>query len=251
MMNHAAGPDLPPAERTALLLDLDGTLLDIAPRPDAVTVAPGLADALRRLRDRLGGALGAITGRPIDQADGLFAGLFTSVAGEHGGAFRHGLDGALLRPDLPAIPPAWIATAEALVAAHPGTLLERKARGFVLHYRAAPEAGPAMRSGLEAMLAEQAGAFSVMPAHMAWELKPSAADKGTALGALMRQAPFLGRLPVFVGDDVTDMDAIHAARRMGGVGLFVPDVFGGPAEVRTWLARLAGLGEGGVACAGW
>ena len=77
--------------------------------------------------------------------------------------------------------------------------------------------------------------FALLPAHMAWEVRPRGADKGTAVAELMARAPFAGRLPVFIGDDVTDEDAMRAADAMGGVGLLVADAFGNPAGVRTWL----------------
>jgi trehalose 6-phosphate phosphatase len=76
---------------------------------------------------------------------------------------------------------------------------------------------------------------------MAFEVKPRGADKGTAVAALLAQPPFAGRVPVYVGDDVTDEDAIRAACAAGGFGLRVAEVFGDAAGVRAWLARLAGL----------
>lgn len=230
---------LPPPERAALLLDMDGTLIDIAPAPDLVVVPDGLPDLLRRLRDRLGGALAVVTGRPLEQVDALLPDVPTAVAAEHGGVLRMRRGGEATRPALPEPPAAWLDEAAALVKAHPGAMLERKRRGFVLHYRAAPQAGPALRAGLERIVAEAGDRFQVMPAHMAWELKPHGADKGTAVEALMRCPPFAGRLPIYVGDDVTDQDGIRAARALGGVGLFVPEVFGDPAGVRAWLRRLA------------
>ena len=234
---HMAGP-LPPPERAALLLDVDGTLLDFAPAPDLVVVPPTLPASLRRLRERLGGALALISGRPVAEVEALFPDVAYAVAGEHGGALRLAPGAALERPDLPNPPAAWRAAAEALVAAHPGARLEPKARGFVLHYRGAPAAGPALVAGLRALIAD-APEFAVLEANMAWELRPRGADKGTALGALMRAAPFAGRLPVFIGDDVTDRDAIEAARALGGVGLWVHEAFGAPADVRAWLGRAA------------
>ncbi len=234
------GP-LPPPERAALLLDVDGTLLDFAPAPDQVVVPPRLPTSLRRLRDRLGGALALISGRPVAEVDALFPDVAQAVAGEHGGALRLAPGAALHRPDLPSPPAAWRAAAEALVAAHPGALLEPKARGFVLHYRGAPAAGPALAAGLRALVADAPG-FAVLEANMAWELRPRGADKGTALAALMRAPPFAGRLPVFIGDDITDRDAIAAARALGGVGLWVYEAFGGPADVRAWLVRAAEQG---------
>lgn len=230
---------LPPLAQSALLLDLDGTLLDIAPTPDAVRVPPGLIQHLQRLRDRLGGALAVISGRPVEQVDMLLAATATAVSGEHGGALRASLGGAIERPDLPSPPPAWISTAETLVARHPGALLERKARGFVAHYRLAPTAGPVLHDALAALIAPRREEFLLLRAHMAWEIRPAGTDKGTALRAIMARAPFAGRRPIFIGDDVTDEDAITAAIALGGAGLRVPEHFGTPGYVRAWLTAAA------------
>ncbi len=233
--------DLPPFGQAALLLDLDGTLLDIAPTPREVVVPPGLVSDLRTLRTRLGGALAVVTGRPVAQVDALLDDAPYAVAGEHGGAIRHAPGQSEQHVPLPAPPPEWLATGAAIVAAHPGALLERKSRGFVLHYRAAPEHGPPLQKALQALMQDTPG-FAVLPARMAWELKPVGADKGTAVAALMAQPPFHGRLPVFIGDDVTDEDGIAAANGMGGVGLRVQDAFGDAAGVRTWLEEIAAPG---------
>ncbi len=228
---------LPPFARTALLLDLDGTLLDFAATPDGVVVPPGLAQTLERLRTELGGALAIVTGRPVEQVDALLPGIVPAVAGEHGGALRPAPGAPLQRPDLPSVPPSWLSGAEALAAAHPGVLVEHKARGFVLHFRLAPAAGPAVHAGLRELMQAEAARFQLLAAHMAWEVRPWGADKGRAVEALMDLPPFAGRIPVFIGDDVTDEDGMAVARRMGGAGLFVPDVFGTPGAVRAWLAR--------------
>ena len=134
------------------------------------------------------------------------------------------------------------AAAERLAAAHPGVLLERKAKGFGLHFRAVPSAGPALREALSGLLAD-CRAFQLLSAHMLWEVRPAGVDKGGAVRALMRRAPFSGRLPVFIGDDVTDEDAIAAAEAMGGVGLRVAEAFGDAACVRAWLAATASAGR--------
>jgi trehalose 6-phosphate phosphatase len=236
---------LPPVERAALLLDLDGTLLDIAPTPDSVVVAAGLRETLLRVRALLGDALAVITGRPIAEVDRLLPGVAYAVAGEHGGAIRHNPGAAAERPELPAPPAAWLLAAERLAAAHPGVLLERKPRGFTLHYRAAPQYRDALLYALRNLLAPQATRFALLPARKAWEIRPLGVDKGTAVLKLMARPPFAGRLPVFLGDDVTDEDAIAAAFRYGGAGLRVPEAFGDAAGVRDWLHRLAqeNLGE--------
>lgn len=235
-------PALPP--RAALLLDLDGTLLDIAPTPGAVVVAPDLPRSLRRLRELLGDAVAVVTGRPVEQIDALLPGLPFAVAGEHGGVIRHAPDEALERADLPTAPPEWRARAELVVAGYPRVLIEDKPRGFVLHYRAMPEIGPVLRQAMLSIMADPnqpatKGKFELMRAHMAWELKPRGVDKGHAVRRIMSRAPFAGRTPVYVGDDVTDEDGMRVAREAGGQGYRVQDVFGDPAGVRAWLARLA------------
>jgi trehalose 6-phosphate phosphatase len=229
---------LPPIGRAALLLDLDGTLLDIAPTPDSVVVPPELPGVLRALRELLDDAVAVVTGRPVETIDRLLGDAVFAVAGEHGGAVRHAPGAALERPVLPEPPAVMIEDAKHLVAAHPGALFEPKARGFSLHYRAVPKAGEALREGLAALLAGEP-AFELLQGSMIWEVRPRGAHKGTAVAELMERAPFAGRLPVFLGDDVTDEDGIAAAAAMGGAGIRVPEVFGDAAGVRAWLAGVA------------
>jgi trehalose 6-phosphate phosphatase len=233
---------LPQMERTALLLDLDGTLLDFAPTPDAVVVPPDLPDVLHSLRRLLGNAVAVVTGRSVEIIDALLGDAVYAVAGEHGGAIRHAPGHCLERPSLPSPPDAWLVEAASMVAAHPGALLERKARGFTLHYRAVPEARPIMRDGLTRLL-QGSMDFELLAGEMIWEIRPRGIDKGNAVVALMERPPFQHRLPVFIGDDVTDEDGIAAAAAMGGVGLRVPEVFGDATGVRLWLQQTAAAGR--------
>ncbi len=234
-------PLTPPAlpERAALLLDVDGTLLDFAPGPELVVMPPGLPEALRRLRARLDDALAMVTGRPVEQVDALFGDVPFAVAGEHGGAIRHAPGAALVRAALPDLPPAWLAAADAVVAAHPGASVERKPRGFVFHFRGTPSLAPVLEVAAREILAGHEAAYRLLPASMAWEIKPRGADKGTAVEALMRSPPFAGRVPVYIGDDVTDEDGMRAARALGGLGWRVAEMFGDPAGVRAWLGASA------------
>ena len=235
--------DFPPFEQAALLLDLDGTLLDMAPTPDAVVVPPGLTDALRRLKAAFGGALAIVTGRPIDVIDQLLGDAPHAVAGEHGGALRPTPNAAIERPDLQPPPEAWIAVGAALEKAWPGAMLEQKARGFGLHFRLASDAaGAAIHDALAALVADSPD-FELMQGAMLWEVRPRGADKGHAIENLMRRPPFLGRIPVFIGDDVTDEDGFRVARAMGGRGLRVQDVFGDAAGVRAWVHDIARRGH--------
>lgn len=240
MLRGMAADPLAP-DQAALFLDFDGTLVDIAPRPDAVVVPPDLPGLLRRLAGRLGGALAIVSGRPLAELEALLP-VPLAMAGDHGATLRPAPGAPVERLPLPAPPDDWHREAEALAAAFPGALVERKVHGFVLHYRLAPEAGSVARTTLEAMVGAD-GDFLVMPARTAWEVKPRAVSKATAVAGLMARPPFAGRQPVFIGDDVTDEAGMAAARAAGGIGLRLQDAFGTPAALRDWLGRL----EGGVA----
>jgi trehalose 6-phosphate phosphatase len=241
MADPITAPPLPALNDSALLLDLDGTLLDIAPTPDTVIVPRGLLATLQGLRARLGDALGVVSGRPVEQIEALLGDAPYAVAGEHGGAIRRAPGAATERANLAPPPAEWIEEAARIAASHPGVLLERKAHGFVLHYRAVPELGSHLRDALTPMLAGS-DQFVLMPARKAWEVKPRGADKGIAVAKLMERPPFAGRRPVFIGDDVTDEDGIAMAETLGGVGLLVPATFGDAARVRAWLGRAEGEG---------
>jgi len=225
------------------LLDMDGTLIDLAPTPDAVVVEPGLTDSLMALRDSLGGALAIVTGRPIETVDRLLGRVAGAVAGEHGGAVRHTPDGPIERPDLPTPPALWLKAAQALAAAFPGAVLETKARGFALHDRLAPPAAPAVFEAVLCALVAGTSGFQLLPGHRLWEVRPTGADKGTAVTELMRRPPFAGRLPLFIGDDVTDEDGMRESRNLGGAGLRVGSAFGDPTAVRAWLALSGRQGQ--------
>jgi len=236
---------LPPFRNAALLLDLDGTLLDIVPTPEAVVVPPGLSETLASIRDQLGGALAVVTGREIGTIDALLGDAPYAVAGEHGGAVRPGPGAAIERPNLKAPPQSWLERGAMLEAAHPGSRFEAKPRGFGMHFRLAPEAGAAIHAELAGLVADSED-FWLMSGHMMWEVRPRGVDKGHAVTSLMSRSPFLGRVPVFIGDDVTDEDGMRVARAMGGAGLRVQDVFGDASGVRAWLLETATRGEWGA-----
>lgn len=245
----ASLPPLPPLSRLALLLDLDGTLLDLASAPTEVRVPHGLPTLLCRLAARLGGALAVISGRPIEEVETLLPGLRIAIAGEHGAAIRRAPGLPLEHPSLPEVPLRWREAARTLAAAHPGVLLEDKPHGFVLHFRHAEAAGPALVAALEEFIAGSRAGFVLVPAILAWEVRPAAADKGTAVRALLERPPYAGRIPLFVGDDVTDDDGIRAARELDGFGFQVAPTFGNAAGVRRWLLSLAEADDHGSAAA--
>lgn len=223
-------------ESAALFLDFDGTLVDIAPRPEAVAVPSDLPLLLTSLASRLGGALCIVSGRPLAQLEAYLPGSL-SMAGEHGATLRLANATPTRRRHLPTPPATWLCRAEALASGFPGAMLERKAHGFVLHYRLAPEAATIARDVLERMVATRDD-FVVMPARMAWEVKPIAVSKGHVVVDAMAEHPFAGRRPIFIGDDVTDEAGFEAARVAGGMGLRLQHSFGTPAALRDWLWRL-------------
>jgi trehalose 6-phosphate phosphatase len=226
-------PHFPLISPTAPPIVLPRNLLDIAPTPDSVAVARDLPEVLCRLRATCGDALAVVT---VDQ---LLGDSPHAVAGEHGGAVQHAPGAPVERVALPPPPPEWLAEAAAVAQAHPGILLEHKQRGFVLHYRAVPELGDLLRKALEQLMAPDAHRFLLQAAHMAWQVKPRGADKGTVIAQLMRRAPFAGRVPIFIGDDVSDEDRMRVARATGGAGLRVPDLFGDAVGAHAWLAAAA------------
>jgi trehalose 6-phosphate phosphatase len=225
--------------RAAFLLDFDGTLVDIAPAPDQVRVAPGLVEDLRRLLGLCGEALAIVSGRPIAQIEAFLPQAAHAISGEHGTAIRRAPASPIEWLSLPPTPQGWRAAAQALERSHPGVVLEDKTYGFVLHYRATPDAGHTIRAALEDMLRDAPNGYKLAEAKMAWEVRPSGADKGAAVQALMAQPPFAGRIPLFVGDDATDEDGMREARALGGIGLRVGEAFADAAAVRAWIARLA------------
>lgn len=231
-------PAFPPSD-AAFMLDFDGSLVEIAPTPDAVEVPPSLIETLAALRAKCGGALAVITGRPIDQIDHFLPGVPFAVAGEHGVAIRRTPDGPIERATLPEVPRHWLEQADALTKEWPGVSVERKQAGFVLHFRGRPDSAELLRKAADGWVAE-GGGFHVQPAKMAWEIRPEGIDKGHAVASLLEQAPFSGRRPIFIGDDVTDLDGVREARARGGLGLMIPDDFPDVGAYRAWLATLAG-----------
>ena len=233
-------PDTGPIADVALFLDFDGTLVEIAPRPDAVQVQPGLPRLLQRLATGLNGALAIVSGRPLRDLD-HFLPVPIAKAGDHGATLRPVPGQPPESPDLPHAPAAWRDRAATLLERFPGTLIEDKEHGFVVHYRLAPAAGPEAKALLDELVAEAPGAFTLLEARMAWEVRPLGASKGTAVRSLMNRAPFAGRRPVFIGDDVTDEEGMAVAREFGGLGLRLQDAFGEPEALRDWLALCAPL----------
>jgi trehalose 6-phosphate phosphatase len=202
----------------ALFLDFDGTIVDIAPQPGAVVVPRGLVDVLGSLGERLGGALALISGRPIEQIDAFLRPLQLPTAGVHG-LERRGADGAVTLLSTHPLQHVEEA-AESLAAKFPKLLVESKRGSVALHYRQAPELAALCLEAMQAAVAESPG-LTLLPGKMVLEAKPGGASKGVAIEAFLKEAPFAGRRPVFIGDDFTDEVGFSLVQRMGGIGVKV------------------------------
>lgn len=247
-------PPVPDPACIALFLDVDGTLLEFAAHPDDVLVEPSLPLLLMSLRQRLGGALAPVSGRPLAQIDRLLGLPPGGAAGLHGAEWR-GVDGIVARDAHDAgVLSAITREATTQVASLPGVLVEGKPNAIALHYRNVPSAALAVDRLASALAAQAGPAFSLQRGDHVVELKPAGSDKGDAVARLMRDPPFRGRVPWVVGDDHTDEHAFAVARSLGGAGVIVgarrPTVASwalqDPAAVRDWLVELLAAipGEG-------
>lgn len=255
----ATGPDgefhpgtvpVPPLN-PAFFLDVDGTLLDIADHPHLVRIDDDLGRLLNALRDAAGGAVALISGRSVAEIDRLFANPGFCVAGQHG-AERRDFSGRMHRHEVPL---AGLRRAgrrlRRLVAEHPALVIEDKGMNLALHYRLAPQLGPEVERALHGLAGDLGAAFELQAGKMVLEIKPSGRNKGTAIAEYMREEPFRGRLPVFIGDDLTDEYGFALVNRIGGDSIKVgegesaarwrlPDA----RAVRAWLGRCAENGAG-------
>lgn len=233
-------------ERSALFLDFDGTLVELAPRPDDVLVAPDLVPLLGTLQQLLGGAVAVVTGRSIEQIDAYLSPLKLPVAGVHG-AERRRDDGSITYTPHPDFGD-WPQRLEQLAAANPGVALERKPGAMALHYRLAPECADLCNEAMDIAVAALPG-LALMRGKMVVEIKPALATKALAIEAFLAEPPFQGRRPVFIGDDVTDESGFVAVQASGGAGIKVgagesaaKHRLGSPAFVRSWLAAVGTVG---------
>jgi trehalose 6-phosphate phosphatase len=227
---HLQAP--PPLDAgAALFLDVDGTLLDIVARADLVQVPSELPGLLARTASQRGGALALVSGRPLDQLDRLFRPWRGAAAGLHGierrrpnGTVDRRID-AVAATALEQVRPRLAA----LAAADNGLILEDKGATVALHYREAPDRAAEILAAAQALQHETAAALRLIPGKMVVEFQPRGADKGTTIAAYLAEAPFRGRIPVFVGDDVTDEDGFAEIDRRRGLAVRV----GQPAETRA------------------
>jgi trehalose 6-phosphate phosphatase len=226
----------------ALFLDVDGTLLDIRDNPAEVVADSALTELLCACSAKLGGALSLVSGRSIEEVDRIFAPADFPVAGAHGAELRFDGGHTLTLESRP-MPAAAIHTLQEFAKRNEGLLLERKRGGVSLHYRRAPELEKECEQLIAELMNDLGTDFRLIAGKMVFEIAPGAHDKGAAIRSFLEQPPFTGRVPVYLGDDVTDEDAFREVNRINGTSIRVggsshsearydlPDV----ASVRPWL----------------
>ena len=237
----------------AILLDIDGTLLDLAPTPREVWVPPGLAETLSRLRDRTSGALALVSGRSLNDIDLIFAPEQFPAVGGHGAEMRISTDSEAVAVHAPPMDKELKRRLAAIAKLSPGILLEDKGYSLALHYRLAPHAEKAIYEAVSLIRADLPNApIEVLPGKCVCEIKQSGFDKATGVRELMTHEPFRGRRPIFIGDHVTDESVFAMMPDLGGLAFSVgrraqgvTDYFDEPRDVRAWLARLID-GEAGA-----
>ena len=228
-----------------MFLDIDGTLIEMAPTPDAVVVSPELPGILTGLAETLGGAVALSTGRQVVDADRLLAPLQLTTCGVHGTEARTVPGGEILML-VPPVPSELVDAVIAMVREVPGILIEQKALGLAVHYRHNPDARPLLLRELAGVLRKFTD-YTLYPGRRVLEIIPKGYSKGTALTWVMRLGPFKGRRPIMIGDDAGDQPGFSAAEKHGGFGLKVAGEhfsleeadFPDTTQVRSWLAKLA------------
>jgi trehalose 6-phosphate phosphatase len=234
-------PALPPATSCCLFLDIDGTLLDYAPTPEEVQVDEALLDLLRTLDHSCQGAVALISGRSIADIDALLDPLCLAVAGIHG-CERRDASGNMLRPTFEETSlREFRARLGILVRPLDGIWIEDKGCALALHFRLAPRLESPLRAVLQRLQPLLPPDYEFLDGDHVIELKPAAHSKATAVQAFMQEAPFAGRFPVYIGDDITDQDGFVAVQRFNGLAIGVGDCvtvetrLPDPRAVRRWL----------------
>src|SRR3954454_6424180 len=230
----------------AVLLDIDGTLLDLAPTPREVWVPPDLSKTLNRLLDKTSGAVALVSGRSLNDIDLIFAPEQFPAVGGHGAEMRLESDSEAVATHAPPMDKELKRRLAAIAKLSPGILLDDKGYSLALHYRLAPHAEKAIYAAVSLIRADLPNApIEVMPGKCGCEIKHSGFNKATGVRELMKHDPFKGRRPIFIGDDVTDesvfaiMPDLHGlAFSVGRRAKGVADHFDEPRDVREWLARL-------------
>lgn len=204
-----------PRQDWAIFLDVDGTLVEIAAEPDSVKIDSGLVPLLAALQRKLNGALALVSGRSIETLDHLFSPLHLPAAGNHG-LERRDQAGALYRPEPGAEMPVILTRMKKFATENPGVVVEDKTLSMGLHFRNRPQAETDALRLAEKLIEEFGDGLFLQKGKMMVEIRPGQGDKGTAIAQFMAEPSFEGRIPVFIGDDVTDESGFRFVNAQGG-----------------------------------
>jgi trehalose 6-phosphate phosphatase len=237
---------IPDLRKCAILLDIDGTILDLAPSPQQVWVPPGLRRTLARLDGLTGGAVALVSGRPLNDIDLIFSPLELAAIGGHGAEMRTAAGATPIARVAP-LSAALKGKLTRLTELGHGILAEDKGYSLALHYRLAPEKADELRTAVETICASaEPGSIEILPGKFVIEIKADGISKANAVCDLMLYPPFADRNPIFIGDDITDEPVFGIISKFAGLGFSVGHIaadanghFDKPESVRDWLARIA------------
>jgi trehalose 6-phosphate phosphatase len=240
-------PDSVDLKHTALLLDVDGTLLDIAATPEGVVVPASLRATLAELLVQSGGGVALVSGRTVGTLDRLFAPLELPAIGAHGAEMRIARERPVMKHHPPSLSDRLRDRLHGLSAIDPRLLVEDKLHSIAVHYRLAPRQEAFLKKAIaDIVMAEPACQVEILPGKAVIEIKSKRFNKGTAVRSLMSYPPFSNRTPIFIGDDTTDEAVFAVLPELSGVGFSVEGPMKGadgivpsPEHVRAWLARLS------------
>ena len=225
-----------PDGNLALFLDVDGTLIEIAETPRAAVAPPSLKAMLNELSVRLDGALALVSGRSVSDLDLLFAPFQFTASGVHG-CERRDTTGCMVRPQIDTSQLATVRTELVeWLQGHPALLLEDKVYALAVHYRRAPELEELVHKHLVPLLDRAGRGFELHRGKCVFEIRPAGFSKRGAVHAFMQSPPFSGRLPVFIGDDVTDEDGFAMVNSLDGLSIRVGD--GSATQAKYRLANV-------------
>jgi trehalose 6-phosphate phosphatase len=237
-------PSIDKLSRYAIFLDLDGTIVELVEHPDAVRVETSTLQLLETLRDKSGGALAVISGREIASIDLLLRPLVLPVAGVHG-LERRDAAGSVFRHETSDIRPVTFIL-EKVIGEESGVIIEQKPGAVALHYRLRPDLERRCCEIVEEVVGRRPD-LRLVHGKMVFEILQKGADKGSVIEAFLSEPPFLGRKPIFAGDDVTDESGFSAVNALGGISIKVGasrttarfrvrDI----GELHDWLCKIAG-----------
>lgn len=205
--------------RSAVLLDLDGTMAPIIPDPQAVAIHPAIRGVLPQLRERYG-LVAVVSGRQL--------GALRTIVGMEGIAYagNHGLEIVAACGDAVPVPGVDLAPLAELATRWPpdrltghGVWLENKLQTLTFHYRGADDPAAASNFLRDNVAPDgRAAGLRVEQGRMSLEVHPAGtASKGTATAALLGLMPELEHV-VSIGDDRTDTTVwqyLHGQRAAG------------------------------------